>query len=93
VGPRDGLDMYGKSRFPPGFDPWTVHVVTSCFTDCALLATVKIKMYKTISLPVVLYGCETWSGALKEEHRLTVFESRALRKIFGPQKDGITREW
>ena len=46
-----------------------------------------------MSLPVVLYGCETWSVALKEEHRLTVFENRGLRKIFGPQRDGITREW
>jgi hypothetical protein len=50
-------------------------------------------MYKTISLSSVLYGCETWSFALKEEHRLTIFEDRVQRKVFGPQRDGITREW
>jgi hypothetical protein len=53
----------------------------------------KIKIYRTISLPVVLCGCETWSVALKVEHRRRVFENRALRKIFGPERDGITREW
>jgi hypothetical protein len=43
----------------------------------------KIKIYKTVILPVVLYGCETWSLTLREEHRLRVFEIRELRKIFG----------
>jgi hypothetical protein len=47
---------------------------------------VKIKMYKTGILPVVLYGCETWSLALGEEHRLRVFENRVL-KIFGPKRE------
>jgi hypothetical protein len=45
---------------------------------------VKVKIYKTILLPVVLYGCETWSLTLREEHRLRVFENRVLRRIFGP---------
>jgi hypothetical protein len=44
-------------------------------------------------VPVVLYGCETWSQTLKEEHRLEVFESRVLRRIFGPKKDEVTGEW
>jgi hypothetical protein len=43
---------------------------------------VKIKIYKTIILPVVLYGCENWSLTLREEHRLRVFENRVLRRIF-----------
>jgi hypothetical protein len=47
----------------------------------------KIKLYKTVILPVVLYGCETWSLTLGEEHRLRVFENRALRKIFGPKRE------
>jgi hypothetical protein len=47
----------------------------------------KIKIYKTVILPVVLYGCETWSLTLGEEHRLRVFENRALRKIFGPKRE------
>jgi hypothetical protein len=43
--------------------------------------------------PVVLYGCETWSLTLREEHRLGVFESRGLRRIFGPKRDKVTGEW
>jgi hypothetical protein len=54
---------------------------------------VKVKIYKTIILPVVLYGCETWSLALREEHRLRVFENRVVRKIFGPKRDDVTGEW
>jgi hypothetical protein len=49
--------------------------------------------YKTIILPVVLYGCKTWSLTLREEHRLRVFEKRVLRKIFGPKRDEVTVEW
>jgi hypothetical protein len=54
---------------------------------------VKIKIYKTIILPVVLYGCETWSLMLREEHRLRVFENRVLRRIFGPRRDEVTGFW
>jgi hypothetical protein len=52
----------------------------------------KIKIYKTVILPGVLYGCETWSLVLREEHRLRVFENRVLRKIFGP-KSGEDGSW
>jgi hypothetical protein len=48
----------------------------------------KIKIYKTVILPVVLYGCETWSFTLREEHRLRVLENSLLRKIFGPKREG-----
>jgi hypothetical protein len=51
------------------------------------------RMYKTIILPVVLYGCETWSLTLREEHRLGVFENRGLRRIFGPKRDKVTGGW
>jgi hypothetical protein len=44
-------------------------------------------------LPVVLYGCETWSLTLREGHRLRVFENRVLRRIFGPRRDEVTGEW
>jgi hypothetical protein len=50
----------------------------------------KIKIYKTIMFPVVLYGCETWSLTLRKEHRLRVFEIRVLRGIFGPKRDEVT---
>jgi hypothetical protein len=53
----------------------------------------KIRIYKAIILPVVLYGCETWSLTLLEAHRLRVFENRVLRKIFGPKRDEVTGEW
>jgi hypothetical protein len=54
---------------------------------------VKIKIYKTIILPVVLYGCETSSLTLRKEHRLRVFENRMLRRIFGPLRDEVTGGW
>jgi hypothetical protein len=50
------------------------------------------KIYKTIILPVVLYGYETWSLTLREEHRLSVFENMVLRRIFGPKRDDVTGE-
>jgi hypothetical protein len=53
----------------------------------------KIRVYRTIILPVVLYGCETWSLTLREQQRLRVFENRVLRRIFGPKRDGATGEW
>jgi hypothetical protein len=53
-----------------------------------LSKNVKIRIYKTIILPVVLYGCETWSLALREERRL-----RVLRRIFGPRRDKVTGGW
>jgi hypothetical protein len=56
-------------------------------------AVQECKIYKTIILPVVLYGCETWSLTLREEHRLTVFENGVLRRIFGHKRDGVTGEW
>jgi hypothetical protein len=54
---------------------------------------IKFKIYKIIILPVVLYGCETWSIALREEHRLRVFENKVLRRILGPKMGEVTGEW
>jgi hypothetical protein len=62
--------------------------------SCHLLSrNVKVKIYKTIILPVVLYRCETWSVTLREEHRLWVFENRVVRRIFGPKRDEVMGEW
>jgi hypothetical protein len=58
-----------------------------------LSKNVKIRIFKTIILPVVLYGCGTWSLILREEHRLRMFESRVLRRIFGPVRDEVTGGW
>jgi hypothetical protein len=56
-----------------------------------LSRNVKVKIYKTIIMPV-LYGCETWSLTLREEHRLRVFENRVLRRISGPKRDEVRGE-
>jgi len=58
-----------------------------------LSKNLKIKIYRTVILPLVLYGCETWSLTLREERRLRVFGNRVLRRIFGPKRDEVTREW
>jgi hypothetical protein len=58
-----------------------------------LSRNVKVKIYKTITLPVVLYGCDTWSLTLIEEHRLKALENRVLWRIFGPKEDKVTGEW
>jgi hypothetical protein len=63
----------------------TSHSVQSLLSSRLLSRNVKVKIYKTIILPVVLYECGTWSLALREEHRLRVFENRVLRRIFGPK--------
>ena len=61
------------------------------FLSSSLLSkNLKIKMYITIILPVVMYGCETWSLTLGEERRLRVFENRVLRRVFVPKKDEVT---
>jgi hypothetical protein len=55
-----------------------------------LIENLKIKIYRNIILPVVFYGCETWSLTLREERRLRVFEKRVLRRLFGPKTDDVT---
>jgi hypothetical protein len=64
--------------------------VQSLLSSHLLSRNIKVKMYKTIILPVVLYGREIWSLTLREEHRLRVFENRVLRRIFGPKRDEVT---
>jgi hypothetical protein len=58
-----------------------------------LSKNLKIKIYRTIILPVVLYGCETWLLTLREECRLRVVENRVLRRTFGPKTNKVIREW
>jgi hypothetical protein len=67
--------------------------VQNLLSSRLLYKYLKIRIYRTIILLVVLYGCETWSLTLKEEPRLRVFENRVLRKIFGPKRDEVTGEW
>jgi len=58
-----------------------------------LSINLEINIYRYIILPVVLYGCETWSLTLREERKLRVFEKMVLRRIFGPTRDEVTGEW
>jgi len=69
------------------------HSVQNLLSSRLLSKNLKIKIYRTIVLPVVLYGCETWSLILREERKLRVFESMVLRRIFGPRKDEVTGKW
>jgi hypothetical protein len=62
----------------------------SLLSSRLLSKNLKIRIYKTINLPVVLYRFETWSLTLREEHRLRVFENRVLRRIFGPKRNEVT---
>jgi len=67
--------------------------VQNLLSSRLLPKNVKIKIYRTIILPVVLYGCETWSLTLREERKLSLFENMVLRRIFGPKRDEVTGEW
>jgi hypothetical protein len=58
-----------------------------------LYRNIKIKIYRTIMLLVIMYGCETWQFTLTEEHRLRVTEKRVLKKIYGPEWEEVTGDW
>ena len=69
------------------------HSVQKILSSRLLSKNLKIKIYRTIIMPVVLYGCESLSLTLREERRLRVFENGVLRRIFGPKRDEVTGEW
>ena len=68
------------------------HSVQNLMSSRLLSKNLKIKIYRTIILPIVLYGRETWSLTLREERRLRVFENKVLRRIFGPRRDEVMAE-
>jgi len=67
--------------------------VQNLLSSRLLSKNLKIKVYRSIILPVVLYGCETWSLTLREERKLRVFENMVLRRIIGPRRDAVMGEW
>ena len=67
--------------------------VQNILSSSLISKKLKIKIYRTIILPVVLYGCENWSLTPRDERRLRVFENRVLRRVFGSKRDEITGEW
>ena len=68
-------------------------IVQNLLSSRLLSKNLKIKIYRTIILPVVLYGCETWSLTLREERKLRVFANMVLRRIFGPRSVKVTWQW
>ena len=80
-----------KSRMKSGNACY--HLVQNPLSSSLLSKNEKIKIYRTIILSVVLYGCETWSLTLQEGRRLRVFENRVLRRIFGSKRDEVTGDW
>ena len=69
------------------------HSVQNLLYSSLLSKNLNFKIYRTIILPIVLYGCETWLLTLREERRLRVFENWVLRRIFGLKREEVTREW
>jgi hypothetical protein len=80
-----------KRRLNSGNACW--HSIQNLLSSRLLSKSVRIRKFKPIILQVVLYGCESCSLTLREEHRLRVFENRVLRRIFGRRGDEMTREW
>jgi len=80
-----------KSRLKSGNACY--HLVQNLLSSSLLSKNLKTKIYRTIILPLVLYGCETWSLTLREKRRLRVFENRVLRRIFVPRRDEVTEQW
>ena len=81
------------SRFSCFSSSRAKHTEVAVTEDSYSNTNLKIKIYRTIIFPVVLYGCETWSLTLREEGKLRVFENMVLRRIFGPARDEVTGEW
>jgi len=79
-----------KSRLKSGNACY--HSVQNLFSSRLLSRSLKIKIYRTVILPFVLYGCEAWSLTLREERKLRMFENMVLRRIFGPRRDEVTVE-
>ena len=88
---KNSIQVEIKCRFKLGNACY--YSVQNVLASSLLYKTLKIEIYKTIILPVVLYGCETWWLTLREERRLPVFENRMLRRVFWPKRDEVTGEW
>jgi len=88
---QNSIQEESKSRLKSGNA--CCHSEQDLLSSSLLFKNLNIEVYRTVVLSVVLYGCETWSLALREDRRLTVFKNRLLRRIFGPKRDGVTGEW
>jgi hypothetical protein len=89
--PQNCIQEENESRLRSGNACY--HSLQNLVSSSLLSKDIKIKIYRTIILPVVLYECETWSHALRVEHRLRLFENMVLRRIFGRTRDEVRGEW
>ena len=89
---RNAVQEEIKSRLKSGNVCYTYRSGQNILSSSLLYKNIMIKIYRTIILCVVLYGCETWSLTMREERRVRVFENRVLRKMFGPERDKVTVE-
>jgi hypothetical protein len=89
------LDFVGGGRQTEHLPPPQILEKKLQILEKPVYNNINLKVFFNVSiiLSVVLYGCETWSLTLREEHRLRVFENRVLRRIFGPKRDEVTGEW
>ena len=88
---RNSIQEEIKSRLKSGYACY--RLVQNLLSCCLSSKNLKIKMYRTAILPVVLYGCEIWWLTLRETRRVRVFENRVLRRTFGPKRDEVTGKW
>jgi hypothetical protein len=88
---QNSIQEEKKSRLSSGNARY--HSVQNLLSFSLVSKNLKINIYKTIILFVVLYGCKTWSLTLREVRRLRVFDNRVFRRIFGLKRDDITKEW
>jgi hypothetical protein len=88
---RNSIHEEINNRFKSGNACY--HSVQNALSSRLIPKNTKIRVYRTLVLPVVLYGCETWSLTLREEQRLRVFENRVLGRMFGPKRDEATGAW
>jgi hypothetical protein len=88
---QNNIHEESKSKSKSG-NAW-YHLVQNLLSSSLLSKNVKIKIHRTVIMPVVLYGCVAWLLTLQEEHRLRVFNNRMLGKIFWFKKDEVTRVW
>jgi hypothetical protein len=85
--------LFGKKLIADRNQGMLANFWSRMFFSSSLSKNLMIKVYGTIILPVVLYGCKTWSPTLREEHKRSVFENRVLRGMFGANRNEVTGEW
>ena len=92
--PEEAVRLCSKFSIPKCYNiqKYYTPVNSTTFILYTLLYMSGIAIYRSIILPLVLYGCETWSLTLREERKMKVFENMVSRRTFGPRRDEVTGE-